>query len=97
MVAEHNVAMGIENQPAFQWWTPYTLNKRDRIISAVNSRYHKRAHKCGFRVPKTVHEAMKIDKENGDDRWAKSIKKEMYAVHIAFDIKDSPDRPIGYK
>ena len=96
-VAEYAVAMGIEDQPAFQWWVPYTLNKRDRIISAVNSRYHKRAHKFGFRVPKTVHEAMEIDKENGDDRWAKSVKKEMDAVRIAFEIKDSPDRPVGYE
>jgi len=40
---------------------------------------------------------MEIDKENGDNQWSKSIKKEMDAVRIAFDIKDSPNRPIGYK
>ncbi len=44
-VAEYAVAQGISQEPAFAWWAPFTLKKRDRIIAAVNKRYFKRTHK----------------------------------------------------
>ena len=56
-VAEYAVSRGLVDEPAFAWWVPFTLKKRDRIIAAVNKRYHKRTHKFGIRVPKTVEEA----------------------------------------
>ena len=31
-VAEYAVSQGIDHEPAFIWWVPYTLRKRDRII-----------------------------------------------------------------
>ena len=37
-VAEFAVAMGIENDPAFNWWVKPVLKRRDRIISAVSKR-----------------------------------------------------------
>ena len=97
-VAEYAKAHDLVKEPAFSWWVPYTLKKRDAIISAVNKRYWKRTHKYGIRVPKSVEEAYDIDKENGDDRWAKSIQKEMNNVKVAFHILDD-DRPIpvGYQ
>ena len=96
-VAEYATAVGIDDQPAFKWWVPHVLRKRDRIIQKVKTRYHKRTHKFGFRVPKTVEEALLIDKENGDDRWAKAIRKEMDKVYVAFDIKDHGSKPpIGH-
>ena len=73
--------MGIDDEPAFKWWVPFTLNKRDKIILAVNSRYHKRTHnKFGFPIPKTVKEALAIDTANDDKLWAKAIDKEMSKV-----------------
>jgi hypothetical protein len=36
-VAEFAVARSIDKEPAFQWWVPYTLRKRDRIIAGVNA------------------------------------------------------------
>ena len=96
-VAEYSVAAGINTEPAFNWWVPHVLNKRDRIILKVNTRYHKRTHKFGFEVPKTIADALRIDKENGDDRWAKAINKEMSKVYVAFDIKDiGTTPPIGH-
>ena len=65
-VGEYAVAQNIDHEPAFAWWVPYVLKKRDRIIAAVNKRYHKRTHKFGFAVPKTVARALEIDRENGD-------------------------------
>ena len=40
---------------------------RNKIIAKVKSRYHKRTHKFGFEVPKTVADALRLDKEHGDD------------------------------
>jgi hypothetical protein len=65
-VAEYAAAQGIDNEPAFLWWVPHTLKKRNRIISAVSKRYQKRNYKYGFRVPNTVDEAKEIDKEQGN-------------------------------
>ena len=36
-IAEYATAVGIADEPAFAWWVPFTLKKRDRIIAAVNS------------------------------------------------------------
>ena len=59
-------------------------------------RYHKMTHKLGIKVPKTVEEALSLDKENGNDLWWKTIQKEMSAVKVAFKILDDDDRlPIG--
>ena len=38
-VAEYAVANRIVEEPAFAWWVPHTLRKRNRIISKVKSQY----------------------------------------------------------
>jgi hypothetical protein len=84
-IAEYAVTHELsDGEPAFSWWVPFTLKKRDAIIYAVNKRYWKRTHKYGIRVPKSVAEAYEINKENGDDRWAQSIQKEMNAVRFPY-------------
>jgi hypothetical protein len=35
--AEFATAQGIEKEPAFAWWVPYTLQKRDVIVSAAKA------------------------------------------------------------
>jgi hypothetical protein len=96
-VAEYSVAQGIDHEPAFVWWVPYTLKKRNRIVAAVSKRYHKREYKYGFRVPKTVEEAKEIDKECGNTLWMDSVEKEMAAVNVAFKFLDDDDViPPGY-
>ena len=40
-VAEYVTARGIQDDPAFSWWVPYTLRKSDVIVSAVSSRVRK--------------------------------------------------------
>jgi hypothetical protein len=97
-VAEYAVAHGIEKEPAFVWWVPYVLRKRDRIISAVNKRYHSRMHKFGFEIPKTVERALQIDRELGNTLWRDAIAKEMSAVRVAFKIlNDGQEPPVGYQ
>ena len=50
-------------------------------------------HKFGIKLPKTVEEALALDKENGNDLWWKAIQKEMSAVKVAFKILDHDERP----
>ena len=74
-VAGYTETMGLSDEPAFSWWTTHVLKKRQRIIAAVNKRYHNMTHKFGIKVPETVEEALALDKENGNDIWWKAIWK----------------------
>jgi hypothetical protein len=97
-VAEYAVSMKLVSEPAFAWWVPYTIKKRDRIIKAVKKRYFRRLQKYGIELPKDVKRALEIDQETGTTFWRDAIKKEMKAVAKAFEIQDegAPD-PVGYK
>ena len=85
--------IGTSDEPAFSWWTPHVFKKRQRIIAAVNKRYHKMTQKFGIKVPKTVEEALALDRENGNDLWWKAIQKEMSAVKVAFKILEDDEKP----
>ena len=85
-VAEYVVAQGLQHEPAFVWWVPYTLKRRNRIIAAVNKRYHKRTHKYGIEVPKTYDDCVRIDNANGNTLWQDAVRKEMEKVRVAFKI-----------
>ena len=76
-VAEYAEANDIANEPAFAYWVPYTLRKRDRILSSVHSRIKKATHKYGIEVPMSVEHAKKIDLANGNRCWMDAIDKEM--------------------
>ncbi len=99
--AEYAKILGIDHEPAFNWWIPYVLRKRDRIISLVrkrNPRYLKRMHKFGIELPKTINEALELDKKNGNTFWADAIAKEMKDIRVAFKILlDGLSAPIGYQ
>ena len=97
-VAEYAVAVNIASEPAYSWWVPYTLKRRDRIIAAVNKSYTKKTHKFGIEVPSTVKEALEIDKRTGTTFWADALRKEMKKVSIAFEIlEDGEEPPNTYK
>jgi len=64
-LAEYAVANGIDGEPAFAWWAPYTLKKRDRIIAKAKPRHWKRSHKFGAELPKSFEEAIAIDRRTG--------------------------------
>ncbi len=71
--AKYAVTIGIDHEPAFYWWVPHVLKKRDQIISLVRkrtTRYLKLTHKFGIEVPKTVKEALDLDRKNGTTLWA---------------------------
>lgn len=84
-LAEYAVANKIAEEPAFKWWVDFTLRMRNRIISKTKTKYWRTTHKYGVRMPKSVKEALDLDKENGNDLWEKAIKKEMSKVRVAFE------------
>ena len=47
-VAEYARARGIDKEPAFEWWVPHTLKKRQVILSALKKRIRKTTHKYGI-------------------------------------------------
>ena len=51
----------------------------------------KRNEKFGIKLPKTVAEALNIDKENGNTLWADAIVKETKNVMIAFKIVEDDE------
>jgi hypothetical protein len=91
--AEFATSQGIHTEPAFTWWVPYTLRKRDVIISAVKARVRKTSHKYGKEIPTSIDHAHLIDKKNGNTLWGDAIKKEMTNVGVAFEILPTDGRP----
>jgi hypothetical protein len=64
----------------------------------VSKRFHKRTHKFGIEVPRTVDDAIRLDRENGNTLWMDSVATEMSAVRVAFDIlDDGVSEPIGHQ
>ena len=96
-VAEFAVDRKIDKEPAFSWWVPSVLKKREQIISAVKARVKKRTHKFGIEVPRTVEDAYRLDKENGNSYWRDAIQKEMKNVMPAFQVLENDENiPVGY-
>jgi hypothetical protein len=97
-VIEFAVQRNIHNEPAFAWWIPSYLDQKKRIINAVKARYLKRTQKFGIDLPRTVEEALKIDKETGTTYWADAIAKERKNNRIAFKfLNQGENAPPGYQ
>jgi hypothetical protein len=76
-LAEYATQRRIAGEPAFTWWICNVLQKRNRIIVKLKTKYWVRTHKVGVKIPKTVKEAKIFDKENGNTLWWDAICKEM--------------------
>ena len=63
---EFAVARGIDDEPAFKWWFPYTLRRRGRIKSGVNKRIITITHNHGVELSASVAYAKKLDEKNGN-------------------------------
>jgi hypothetical protein len=92
------VANKISDAPAFRWWVQDVLRKRSRIIQKLKrSKYWIRATKYGIELPKSVAEALEIDKRTGTTFWKDAIEKEMRNNALAFKFDPNDNVPIGYK
>ena len=74
------------------------MKKRQNIISKVKTKYWQRTHKYGIRIPKSVKEALEVDRENGNTLWQEAIALEMKNVKVAFKLcEGDPKQLVGYK
>lgn len=89
--AEYAIAAGIDKEPAFAWWVKDILRQRRRIINRVKSKYWRTTHKFGIRLPHSAQEAYELDRQNGNDLWARAISKEMSRVQVAYEPRDDLD------
>lgn len=95
--AEYAKARGIDGEPAFAWWVPYTLRKRNVIVAAVSARSRRMTHKYGVELPRNVQHAHEIDKANGNDFWGRALKKEMLNIGVAFEVlQERQVAPVGW-
>ena len=67
--SEYGRASHIDDEPSFQWWVPFTLSKRDAILSAVKARTRHMNIKYGIKVPRTIQEARVFDLAAGNPMW----------------------------
>jgi hypothetical protein len=87
-VAEYAIANRIGDEPAFSWWVPTVIRKRNRIIAKLQKKYWRTEYKFGIRVPKTVEEALEIDRATGTQHWEKALWKEMSKVKVAYKLME---------
>ena len=67
--AKYPISRHLQGEPAFNWWVPHVIKKRELIILLVKRRsvrYFKKTDKFGVRLLKSVDEAYKIDAQNGN-------------------------------
>ncbi len=57
-VGEYVISRGIQNEPAFAWWVPYVMQKRDDIVYVVKLRIKKTTHKYVFEMPVPVKDVV---------------------------------------
>ena len=90
-LAEYAKAHHIDDEPAFYWWVRDVLQKRQRIIGKLKSKYWCTTHKFGIRLPKGTREALHIDEDTGTDFWKWAIEKELRRVKVAWEARDDLD------
>ena len=96
-VAEYARARGIDKEPAFEWWAPHTLKKRQVILAALKKRIRKTTHKYGIKIPTSVEHAFELDRKNGKNLWKDALVMEKYNIGVAFEIlEDEKTAPGGY-
>ena len=98
-LAKFAISNRIAEEPAFTWWVPFMMKKRNRILAKMKSKYWLRSHKFRIRIPKSVEEAKKVDNQNRNTLWWDAICKEMCNAQPAFEVfEGTKDQlPVGYQ
>ena len=72
------------------------IKKRAQTIYLVkkrSTRYLKKNHKFGVKLPKSAKHAIDLDKKNGNTYWSDAIAKDMNNLQVEFQILDE-DKPV---
>ena len=83
-VAQYAIDNQLQEEPAFAWWLPTILKRKQRIVAKMKSKYWKTNEKFGIVLPHSVEEALEIDRKNGNNLWFNAIQKEIKNVRKAF-------------
>jgi hypothetical protein len=63
-------------EPAFAWWVPHALKKRDQIIQKVETHFRKKqTHKFGIKVPCQSKKLWTLTRERGLICGARQLRK----------------------
>ena len=96
-VGEFAKSRSLVSEPAFAWWVPHTIRRRNAILSVVKAWFKKRTHKYGIKIPTDIAHAKELNHINGNTLWMDTLKKEMYSVGVAFEIlEDGSKAPSGW-
>ena len=100
-VGEYVIACGIQDEPAFAWWVPYVMRKRDVIVSAVKACVCRTTHKYGIEMPAPgrdiVQNARDLDRKSCNTLWMDLLAKGMGNLNIAFQyIEHDEKAPPGW-
>ena len=97
-LVEYAIKNKLDKEPAFAWWIRHVVRQNKRNISKVKSKYWTRTHKFGIEIPKTVEEAIQLDKKNGNRLWQDAIHKEMLNIFPAFTLYEGdPTKLVGFQ
>ena len=97
-LADYAIEHQLDGLPAFQWWIPFVLKKRDRIIAKTKANYWQTTHKYGLEIPKNFQDCVRIDLENKNTLWQDATKSEMKVARPAFELHEGPvSELIGYQ
>ena len=97
-LADYAIENHLDELPAFQWWIPYVLKKRDRIIAKTKTNYWQTTHKYGLEIPRNFQDCVRIDLENNNTLWQDATKAEMKVARPAFELHDGAVTDlIGYQ
>lgn len=95
-LAEYVVRNNLQEETAFKWWVPGVLNKKDRMVAKIKSKYWTRTHKYGIQIPKSIKEALRFDREDVKNHWRNAIEKEMSNAKVDFEVIQG-ETQVGYK
>ena len=75
-IAEYAHTNDYKSDQFFKWWVNQTLQHQDPIVSRIKAmQYWKGRMKFGIQILGTVEEALKLDKDAGNNLWQRAIKK----------------------
>jgi hypothetical protein len=67
------------------------------MLSKINARIRKTAHKHGIKTPTSVENAHEIDRKNNNTFWKDTLAKEMNKVGVAFKVlEENIKAPVGW-
>jgi hypothetical protein len=97
-VAEYAVANKIDDEPAFAWWVRDVLKRRERVVKKLKTRkVWQEKMKFGIELPRTLQEALEIDRRTGTTFWRDAINKEMATVAHVFEFVKDDEIPGNYQ